>query len=393
MKFSHILFGALAFSLIFSCQEQKQGEKSKKHPITNATPREKALKIAFFHGGRCHHLYRTFLKGYFDKEGVEVDMYTSFVNEQMDFAPLPKDAEFVSFLRHHPNYRMGRTTGTSIIRAMEQGTIDGGCVGESSFIQLAQRGFPMVAILQLGHNFKGQPGFAILTKPGWYPKSAKELKGKVIGSRRAGPADELIARELVMSAGLDPDKDVTIISQMSDDLQHGWIKDGKLDAGVFHMFGMVKHIHDGKVNYWKTIDFMDVEMLTAILVVHPRLLKERPEDLKKLVYAYSKNLADEELNSKAEVGGEKEDKFWKSFGVITRYEYLDMRLPGASYPPYFSEEKMFNMQSLLGKHFKSIKKDFDLKPFMNQKYVKQFMNEYGSTLEEIQNNPKKWQYK
>ena len=394
--FQKALIASLGCLLVLtSCQENKTSTQQKPkplatpHPVTRVTPREGALKIAYFHGGRCHHLFRAWLNGYFEKEKVKVDFYTSFMNEQMDFAPQPKDPQYISYLRHHPSYRMGRTTGTSMVRAIEKGDIDGGCIGESSFIQLAQRGYPVLAIAQLGHNFKGKPGLAVLTRPGWKPKSIKEFKGKVISSRRAGPADELLVREMLLKHGIDPDKDATVIKQMSDDRQTKWLKKGVIDAGVYHMFGMVKHIEAGTVNYMQTIDWMDVEMLTALLVVHPRVMKERPDDLRKLVAAYAKSVADEELVAVPVKGGNQSETFWKRFGMVTRYEYKDMRLPGADYPPYFDEPKMFTMQKLLNKHFPKIKGDYDLKPLLDQRFVIEFMDKYGKTLDDIREYKKK----
>ena len=50
----------------------------------NESSSARPVRIGFFHGGRCHHLYRTYMGDFFERHGVNVDLYTSFLYAQLD---------------------------------------------------------------------------------------------------------------------------------------------------------------------------------------------------------------------------------------------------------------------------------------------------------------------
>lgn len=335
-------------------------------PASAARP---PLRIAYFHGGRCHHLYRTFQFDFFKNEGAPVQLYSSFLNDQDRFVPIPRN--FRELWKRGKRERLGRTTGTAIVKAMENGALDGGCIGESAFIQGLQGGKALVAVLQLSHDYKDAPGKVLLTRRGFIAKSSKDLIGKTLLTRRAGPGDAAFLKEYLRQEGLVPGKDVKVLEQINDDDQHDWLAEGKVDGGLYHVFGIKKYVEAGDANIFRPMNWINPELSSAILVFNKKTLEERPEDVRRVVNAYAKRLLYELTLSSATKHGDDD----REFGMIMDFRWRGLRLPGPSYPPLLKLELLNEMQDLLIRNG-AFDKAVDLSAAIDQRYLEQFVKEH-----------------
>ena len=190
---------------------------------------EKAVRIGYFHGGRTHLFYRAYINGYFEKEKADVLLITKTLRKD-GLKDVPKTyAEFQAREQKHKHF--GRMTGTEIVAEMEKGNLDGGTIGEASFIEAVSAGKPIVAVAALGHDTKERPGHAFVLRKGLVVKKPEDLKGKTFTSRRSGPVDAVLTREFILSEGLKL-SDVKIIDNMYDDELYERFADGTVDGGA-----------------------------------------------------------------------------------------------------------------------------------------------------------------
>lgn len=343
------------FAALLACGAQAAASKVK----------DGAIRIGYFYGGRCYQLYRASHFGFFDQEGVPVQLYSAFGKDAERFVPLPND--FQKMWNMGKSMGLGRTSGTAIIKAMQDGVLDAGCVGETSFIEAVHQGKPIVAVLQLSHGMKDAPGHVILLRKGLKVSSSRDLVGKTLLTRRAGPADGVFLKEYLRQEGLVPGKDVAVIEQVPFKAQYDRLKDGTADGGLYHAFAIQKIVEDGDAYIFRRMDWINPELSNAVLVFQKDFLKRRSDDVRRIVRAYAKRVLYEKNLPPEEMSGAK-------FGMITDItgRWAGVGLPGASYPPRIDRGVLNLMQELFVRHG-ALKRSADLSPAIDQSLLEEYV--------------------
>lgn len=318
------------------------------------------VKIGYFHGGRTMLLYRAFIDNEFEKEGVSVDLFTRGLY-QTEFTPLPKSYEEIK-----EEELLGKVTGGDLIDGVIKGEFAAATPGESSFIDAATRGLPIVAVAELGHDVKGQGGHAIIFRKDVVIKKPEDIKGRILASRRAGDGDAVFLREFLKSVGLDPEKDVIIKEQVMDDELNRALIDGKIDGGFFHLMAVEKLVEKGYAYVYQKFDWVNPELAQALLVFHKDFIKDHPEEVEKIIRAYMKRV-------KYEHGLPREVRLkdpGKGFlkGLQMEKDFQGMNLPQYDFPPLVSPDLLGQMQDLLFK-YKYIDKKVNLEDFIDNRFV------------------------
>lgn len=324
----------------------------------------KAVRIGYFHGGRIHLFYRAYINGYFEREKADVLLITKTLRKD-ELYDVPKTyAEFQA--REQKDKHFGRMTGTEIVSEMEKGNLDGGTIGEASFIEAISAGKPIVAVAALGHDTKEKPGHAFVLRKGLVVKKPSDLKGKTFTSRRSGPVDAMLTREFILSEGLKL-SDVKIIDNMYDDELYERLADGTVDGGYHHLHWVRKFVKNGVGYVYRKLDWVNPEASLAVLVFNKAFLKDNREAAQKIVNAYVKRI-------KYEHGlTEGERRKPQEFGLqMVNYDVEGMNIPQYDLPPVIRVELLSLIQDLMSKHG-FIKKKADIERFIDRGFVDKAM--------------------
>lgn len=322
-----------------------QGEEDIAFTITSPDIKEgafNAARLGYFHGGRTHLLYRAYINDYFEKEGVDVKFFTKALHND-DLFEVPRDhKKFEEKSGEIPFF--GRMTGIEIIDEIKKGNLDGGVVGEASFLSAIDKGFPIIAVAELGHDTKERPGHAVVLRNGLVVKTPNDLKGKVFASRRSGPIDRVLLREFLVSEGVNI-SDVTIIDDMPDDELFDSLASGEVDGGYHHLHWVKKFI-DNDIGYvYRKLDWMSPEASSALLVFNADYLEHNKEVVQRIVNAYVKRIQYEKQLSEEERVAPKE------FGLqMVNYDIEGMNIPQYDLPPVLRLHFLKEVQDLLFKY-------------------------------------------
>jgi len=301
---------------------------------------------------------------YFDAEGVPVELYSQYLNKE-EFLLVPKVHQD---MMKNAERDFGKVTGLKIIKAIENGVLDGGTPGESSFVEAVNKGSSIVAVAMLGHDVMGKPGKVFLLRKDVVINSPADFKGKKFGTRRAGPGDRIFLSEYFRSIGLDPDKDVTIIDQISDDQLSRFISEKKIDGALYHLHAGITEIESGLVYLYRPMDWINPEISHALLVFRKDFVKKHPEEVMSVVRGYMKRIKYEHTLP------EEKRLETKDFGLQMLLYYEGMSLPQYNYPPLVKVDLLSQMQELLLK-YKIIKNKKDIGKFVDNSFVEKIYEE------------------
>lgn len=346
--------------------EVSQKENDADFRRNNAEKESGVVRIGYFHGGRTHLLYRAYINGYFENESVDARLITKSLDSE-DLIEVPKKHEEFEQKQDEVSF-LGRMTGVEIIREIEKGNLEGGVVGESSFLASISNDSPIVAVAMLGHDEKEYPAHAFLMRKGLVIKSPEDLKGLTFVSRYSGPFDRTMVREFVESEGISID-DVTIIDDMKDRELLEAFKNGKVDGGYYHFHWIKKFVNEDDVAYvYRKLDWVDPESSLALLIFHEDYIKNNPKDVQRIVNAYVKRVKYEKNLSL------KERKIPKGFGLqMVDYDSIKgMNIPQYDFPPKLREDLLHQVQDILFKH-KEIAKKISIENYFDHSFVEEAM--------------------
>ncbi len=119
-------------------------------------------------------------------------------------------------------------SGAEAERAMVSGAVDMGGGGVGSTLLMANQGIKAKNIVL----FQNKPIFTLVASNDLKPdsKDLKSLKGKKIGVSSPGSLTDLFLRIALRDAGLDPDRDVTIVATGGLNAHLPALKAGRVDA-------------------------------------------------------------------------------------------------------------------------------------------------------------------
>ena len=336
---------------------------------SNFTSKEE-MNIGYFHGGRIFIPYRSYVFGEFDNVGINVRFHTVIGDkEPQELVYVPKSALEVKKIRGvTPTF--GRMTGREILHYMMEGQLDGGTIGESSFIEAAEMGLPIVAVAELGHDTMETNGKSILVRKGSGIKKPEDFIGKNILSRQAGPGDATFLREFFISIGIDIDQ-VNIIDQVAPSQIEAKLWDGEVDGGYYHHMSVENLVKKGVAEIYQPFNWTNPKLSQAVLVYRKDYYESHQEEIKKFLEVYSDRIKYEQDNP-VEV-------YYKQDGVEERglrahLKFAGMDIPRFSYPPLINITLLNQMQDLLQKHGQVDYPPVDLNPYINQTLLQELIN-------------------
>ena len=336
-------------------------------PIDGASLLDNALqpvRIGYFHGGRTHMMYRAYINKYFEEDKVDVNFFTKATNRDELFQ-VPKSHEAMRE-KHGEIPFFGRMTGIEIVEEIEKGNLDGGTIGEASFLAALDRGVPIVAVANLGHDTREKPGHGFVLRKGLAINSPEDFKGLTFNSRRSGPVDAMLTREFFASEGVDLD-DVTIIDNVPSDKLWESLADGKVDGGYYHYHWMIRFVK-GDIGYvYRKLDWINPEASLAVLVFHVDYLEKHRDEVQKIVNAYvrrvkfEKSLSEEERMKPTEFGLQ-----------MVNYDLEGMNIPQYDLPPTLQLDFLVEIRDLLLK-YDVIQNNIDIEKYLDYSFVEEAM--------------------
>lgn len=325
------------------------------------------VRIGYFHGGRTNVVFRTSVDGYFDQEGLRVDLYTASLTDPSLYV-LPKTQEEVRKLRKKiSDDEFSKMRGTEIVDAMMRGDVDAGTIGESSFIQCVGEGKPIVAVALLGFDTKEHPGHAIAMRPDVVIKSTADFSGKTLVTRRAGPGDYIFLKEFLRSIGHENDPTIKILDQTPDNKIASQLKNKEVDGGYYHLMTVAGLQGAGLVKAYRPLNWLNPEMSQAVLVFNKDFIDKHPDSVQKAVNAYVRRIAYEKT-----IPEKKANRSWEK-GTMMKSEFQGMMIPQYALPPLVRPELLEDMQKLLVK-YGFIKKESDLRARIDNSFVERAMD-------------------
>lgn len=129
--------------------------------------------------------------------------------------------------------------------------------------------------------YRPSPHFVMLSRPEL--KSVKDLKGKTMGVAFIGGGPDLVTRMMLKHFGLDPQKDVKFVAGGGSEVRVFRMKQGLLDATAVP----VPWDYHGKKMGLNIVARAE-ELFTypiSGLVAHTKKIKEKPDEIKRLIRA------------------------------------------------------------------------------------------------------------
>ena len=162
------------------------------------------------------------------------------------------------------------------ITALGNGDVDYSMV-YSSIIRGALRGLPMKVVA----SFMDSSTHVLLARAQY--KSVKELRGKTLGVSTFGATADVAARMMIKHGGLDPEKDLKIVSMGATGARFAALKEGIIDVTVLSPpsdsegkklgFNVISRAHEA------------FQMPFTGLGTNLKRLKERPDEVKRMIKA------------------------------------------------------------------------------------------------------------
>lgn len=315
------------------------------------------IQIGYFHGGRTIILYRTKIFREFEKAGIDVELMTRFLRSK-NYFPMPD----LTVEKKISN--VGKATGDELIRMVVNGTFQGATVGETAFLRAVREGAPIVAVAELGHDVKDGAGHALVLRKGVTLKGPESMRGLRFGARRSAGGDEVVLREFITQHGLNPDKDVKLISNISDDVFGFMLARGELDGAYGHALSIKKWLekHKFPVYIHRPLDWINPEMSMSVLVFHKDFVAEHPTTVQKVVLSYMRRSRTEFAMPTAhrKRAGKK--------GLQIEMDFEGLNLPEHRRIPEVQTALLNEWQTILRKHG-VLDQTLDISPFIDNSFV------------------------
>lgn len=149
--------------------------------------------------------------------------------------------------------------------------------GYGSALRAILQGLP----LRIVACFRPMPHFVLQTRPEF--KSVKDLKGRSIGVTTFGSGPELVGRIMIKHLGLDPDKDVKWVAAGSGEARLARMQQGLLDATIT---SVPSDYNGKKMGFPVLVRSEDLFSYPfSGLTVHSRKIKEKPDEVKRVIRA------------------------------------------------------------------------------------------------------------
>lgn len=337
------------------------GLRLHKEKTTQGSP----VRIGYFHGGKAYALYRAYSNNYFSAEDVEVTLYSKFLDKRR-WRRVPVKFKKLKLVNNWngENRYFGKVSGMEIVKAIEKGIVDGGTVGEASFVAAVANNSSIVAVAMLGQGEETNRLGVIVVRNDVVIRKPEDFKGKTLITPRSGPFNYICLKKFIESIGLDPENDVTIIDQVPEDQLVSILEQKKADGGLYNL-NMADRVAIRRVAYvYRKMDWVNPDLPHGLLVFRKDFVEAHPQEIEKIVRAYMKRLKYEKNNPQEKRTADENLGFNKT--LYWREE--------RSYPPLVSLDLLNEVQGLMRK-YQTISTEVDLEKFINNDFVEEVYKE------------------
>lgn len=323
------------------------------------------VRIGYFHGGRTNVVFRAHVSGFYDAEGIPVELYTASLTDRSVYK-LPKTLREFQAHKREMDEEFSKMRGTEIVDAMMDGKVDAGTIGESSFIQSLAEGKPITAVALLGFDIRAMPGHVIAMRRDVPIESPADFRGKTLVTRRAGPGDYIFLKEFLADIGLGDDPSIKIQAQTPDPEIRPQLEKKEVHGGYYHLITafVLRHL----LRPYRPLNWLNPEMSQAVLVFRNDFLARHPDRVQKVVNGYLKRIAYEKALPDDQV-----NRTWDK-GLAMKPVYEGMTIPQYSLPPLLRPELLEAMQELLLK-YGFIDAQKDLSSAIDNSFVRRGMDQ------------------
>lgn len=330
------------------------------------TTDEEVVRIGYFHSHRTIMLYRAYINDVFLKEDITVKLLTKTLGDD-EYRIVPKDYQDI---RYEKNFGE-EPTGNDLIEELMKDNFDGATVGWASFLMAANKGLPVVAVAELGHDTKDKPAHAIIFRSNVSINKSSDIKGKTLASRRSSGGDRIILREFLYSEGLDPDIDVKIIDDLPEDKVKKMLRNGSIDGASFPL-GLRRLVTQDEAYIYRKMDWMNPEISQGLLLFKKDFVEKYPERIEKVVRAYMKRIIFEQnLPPEARL---KDKASNEQRGLTMETDFHGLNHPQYDLPPIIDSNLLDQSQKLLLK-YEMIDKIIRLEDFIDNSFVERIHKE------------------
>lgn len=344
-----LLLAGVLLAVMISCRAQQ--------PLQSVV-----VKVGTFYGGRVNLFYRTYLHGFFDKEDVSVELYTKNLRVPGIFKIPQNHVETRELMPGGQEGLFGKMSGIEIVDEINRKALQGGTIGETSFVYEINRGSKLIAVAMLGHDTQAMPGKAIVVRKGLMIRSPQDFKNTTIVSRRAGPGDGIFLREFLKDIGMLGEKSIKIIDNVDDDTMHTWLAEGKIDAGLFHLTSVVNVVEKGAGYVYRKMDWMNPELSHAILVFRKDFIQDHPDLVQRVIDAFVRRIIFEREMPRHQ------KKKTRDKGLMMDLEFEEMTIPQYDLPPLVRVDLLEHIQDLLVE-YGYVSKGVDIREFIDNSFV------------------------
>lgn len=180
------------------------------------------------------------------------------------------------------------SAGPALVQAFAQGQLDMGFLGMAPTLVAVDKGVPIKAVASThteGADFIGRalPEYRGLDELGDVKAVLQQFRGKVIGVPAKGSIQDAILRDVLRSAGLVPDKDVTVLNVQAAPSLPGMLANGDIDAMiVWPPFG-TKAVMEGSGKLLVDAHHLWPESPLTLVAVSQDMIDNYPEFVSALV--------------------------------------------------------------------------------------------------------------
>lgn len=190
--------------------------------------------------------------------------------------------EFGQFREEGLDVQLVRVSGNVVVAALLAGEL-GYTTSADATVRSAVLGLPIKMLAAIGVK----PSLSLIVRP--EIKTVADLKGKAIGISTPGTTTDFTAREIVKHYGLNPDRDITTVGLGDQPQRMAAMQSNAVQGAIVTPPNDLKAEAQGYRLLVFTGDFME-DSLLGVLGTSERRIKERPDQVKKMVRAIVRTL-------------------------------------------------------------------------------------------------------
>lgn len=200
----------------------------------------------------------------------------------MSHFPVFVGKEFGQFRDEGLDVQLVRVSGNVVVAALLSGEL-GYTTSSDATIRSALQNLPIKMLAAIGVK----PSLSLIVRP--EIKTVADLKGKAIAISAPGTTTDFTAREIVRHYGLNPERDITTLGLGDQPQRMAAMQAGAAAGAIVTPPNDLKAEAQGFRLLVFTGDFMEDSIL-GVLGSSERRIKERPDQVKKMVRAIVKTL-------------------------------------------------------------------------------------------------------